>query len=77
MYTLGPWIAKDKFVQCGDTGTTEDLLICKCFDNHLANACLIAVAPELLEAIKKINALTQEASISLICHEALDKAEVK
>ena len=60
-HTKGPWEARGKMVSSGKDCVGGES-ICQCYDNGMANARLIAAAPELLEALKRIEkALRQES----------------
>lgn len=54
--TKRPWQARGNYLQVGNTH--EDILICKCFDNAIANAAFIQKAVNchdgLVEALESI-----------------------
>lgn len=51
-HTPGPWEARGKIISSGIDCVGGEC-IAECYDNWVANAALIAAAPELLDACKR------------------------
>ena len=71
-YTKGPWEARGKRVSSGKDCVGGES-ICECYDNGMANARLIAAAPELIMAMKEAIHQLEQTNLGLISQPAKAK----